>query len=133
MSLVNHCPAGRGEILAALITGISFRRSQALPIGGRLHTTRFDRYQLIVDVARAGFREQILQDLLRSFVIALTKLAMAYTAICIDEVRGRPVLVLESAPYRMLAVDGYWIFDSHRFSSTAYVADVLLEAELRTV
>jgi len=42
-----------------------------------------------------------LNDHFRLFVFALAELMMSNTPLRIDEIEGRPILVLESAPYRV--------------------------------
>src|SRR6266436_1729898 len=51
----------------------------------------------------------------------------------IDNIEGRPVFVLESTPYRVVAIDRDRIFDPHVLRGPADVVDVLLESELGRV
>src|SRR5215468_9559120 len=49
----------------------------------------------------------------------------------IDEILRRPIVIIESAPNHVLAVDGDRIIDPQRFDLPADVVDVLLKSEFR--
>src|SRR5688572_5208117 len=51
----------------------------------------------------------------------------------IDEVEGRPVVVLERPPDRVVAVDRDWILNPHVVHGSTNVLDVLLEWKLGRV
>ena len=58
---------------------------------------------------------------------------MSNTPLRIDEIEGRPVLVLERAPYRVVVVDRDRIIDPHGLRGSSNIIDVSLECELRRV
>src|ERR1043166_2246154 len=58
---------------------------------------------------------------------------MANAALHIDEINRRPIFVLESSPYRILAIDGDRISNPHVPRGPANVFDIFLERELRRV
>ena len=97
-TLVQYCTAGRRKVLGALIADIVFRRLQAAPIGGSFHTTGINRNQVVADVADSGLGQQLLNNPFRLFVFALAELMMSNMPLRIDEIEGRPILVLESTP-----------------------------------
>ena len=78
----------------------------------------------------SSLRQQLLNNQFRLFVFALTELMMSYMPLCIDEIEGRPVLVIESTPYSVVAVDRDWIPDTHVAYGSANVLDVLLKGKL---
>ena len=51
----------------------------------------------------------------------------------IDEIEGRPILVVEGPPYRIVVIDRDRIIDSHLLRGSAHVLDVFLKCELRRV
>jgi hypothetical protein len=55
------------------------------------------------------------------------------SSLCIGDVGGRPVLVVEGAPDRVVAVERDRILDRHLLRSLAHVVGVLLERELGRV
>src|ERR1051325_6226901 len=56
---------------------------------------------------------------------------MPNAALRIDEIQGRPMLIVERSPDRMLAVDGDRIIHTEPFHFAANIAQVLLKRELR--
>src|SRR5260370_32212093 len=128
-----YAAVGSCKVLGALIADIVFRRLQAAPIGGSFNTTRIDRNQFMADAAASGLGQQLLNDLFRLFVFALAELMMSNTPLRIDEIEGRPILIVESAPYRMVAIDRESIIDPHLLRGSANVIDVFLKCELMRV
>src|SRR5712691_2336466 len=112
---------------------IVFRRPQAAPIGGSFSSMGIDRNQFMTDAADSGLGQQLLNDHFRLFVFALAELMMSNMPLRIDEIEGRPILVVESTPYRMVAIDRDRIIDPHVLRGPANVIDVFLEFELRRV
>src|SRR6266446_2975190 len=82
-------------------------------------------------VSRLG--QQLLNDLFRLLVFTLAELMVPNAPLRIDNVKGRPILVLESAPYRKVAIDRDRIVDPHVLGGSANVVDVLLECEFGSV
>src|SRR4029450_6250441 len=66
-------------------------------------------------------------------VLALAELVLAHPSARIDEVQGRPVLVFEGAPDRVIVVNHDRIFDPHLPHGTPNVVEVLFEPELGCV
>ena len=75
----------------------------------------------------------MLNDPFRLFVFTLAELMMPNASLRIDDIKGRPIFVLESTPYRKVAIDRDRIIDPHLLRGSANVVDVLLEWELRRV
>src|SRR5436309_2214234 len=132
-TLIQYCTTGRRKVLGALIADIVFRRLQAAPIGGGFRATGIDRNQFMTDAADSGLGQQLLNDPFRLLVFALAEMMLANAPLRIDEIEGRPIFVLESTPYRMVAIDRDRIIDLHVLRRSANVIDVFLECELRTV
>ena len=62
------------------------------------------------------------------FVFALSEYVMPNLALYIDKVECRPIVVVECAPYRVVAVDRDGILDTPFFRGSPNKLDVLLEA-----
>src|SRR6266436_5728913 len=87
----------------------------------------------MTDAAGSGLGQQLLNDSFRLFVFTFAELMMPDAPLRIDDIEGRPILVPESPPYRMVAIDRDRITDSHILGGSANVIDVFLECELRRV
>src|SRR2546422_10192531 len=87
----------------------------------------------MTDAADSGPGQQLLNDPFRLFVFALAEMMMANAPLRIDEIESRPIFVLESTPYRIVAIDRDRIIDLHVLRGSANVIDVFLECELRRV
>src|SRR5437870_9366143 len=87
----------------------------------------------MTDAADSGLGQQLLNDPFRLFVFTLAEMMMANAPLRIDEIEGRPIFVVESTPYRIIAIDRDWIVDPHVLRCPANVIDVFLECELRRV
>src|SRR5438552_4787949 len=131
--LVQYRAAWRGKVLAAVVADIIFRGLQVAPIGGSFRTAGIDGNQIVTDATVSGLGQQLLNDSLRLFVFTLAELMMPDAPLRIDDIKGRPVFILESAPYGKVAIDRDRIIDSHVLGGSANVVDVLLECELRGV
>src|SRR2546428_598863 len=107
-SRVQYRSTGRREVLGAVVAGIIFRRPQAVPIGGRFDTISVDRDQRLTDAADSGLGQQLLNDPFRPLVFALAELRMSNTPPRIDLVEGRPVVIVEPTPYRIVVIDRDW-------------------------
>src|SRR5580704_18958810 len=55
---------------------------------------------------------------------------MANISLRVDEVMGRPILVIEGTPYRVVAVDRDRIINLHVFRGPPNVLDIVLKREL---
>jgi hypothetical protein len=102
----------------------------AVPVGGRLDTSGIDRNQVLVDALGAGVGEQSLHDHLGLFVVALAEAVVADLALGVDEVQGRPVMVVEGAPDGVVVVDRDRVGDPQVLDLLADVVEVVLEVEL---
>src|SRR5260370_6179987 len=125
-----YAAVGSCKVLGARIADIVFRRVQAAPIGGSFNTTRIDRNQFMADAAASGLGQQLLNDLFRLFVFALAELMMSNTPLRIDGIEGRPILIVESAPYRMGAIDRVRIIHPHLLRASSSAIDLVLKCEL---
>jgi hypothetical protein len=105
----------------------------AVPVGGRLDTSGIDRNQVLVDALGAGVGEQSLHDHLGLFVVALAEAVVADLALGVDEVQGRPVMVVEGAPDGVVVVDRDRVGDPQVLDLLADVVEVVLEVELGRV
>src|SRR5215211_5788196 len=112
-TLVQYCTTGRGKVLGGLIVKIVFRRPQAAPIGGSFSATGIHRNQFMTEAADPGIGQQLLNNHFRLFVFALAELMMSDMPLRIDEIEGGPISVVESTPYRIVAIDRDRIIDPH--------------------
>src|ERR1700681_1435725 len=81
----------------------------------------------------SGLRQQLLNNQFRLLVFALTELMMSNMSLCIDEIEGRPVLVIESTPYSIVTVDRDRVIDPHLLHRLANPLDVFLDIKFRRV
>ena len=98
-----------------------------VPVGLRLHAQSLDRGELALDA------EQPLDDALRVLVATLAEVLIADDATHVDEVEGRPEVVGERAPDRVVVVDRDRVVDRSIHGRVADEFDVVLEGELRRV
>jgi hypothetical protein len=112
---------------------IALRRLEAGPIGGSLTSTARDRDQLSSHALVPCRDQKLLNGGFRPGVLAFAEVMMPDFSLGIDEVEGRPVLVLEGIPDGMVAVHRDGVAHSEGLGSPADVVDVLLESELRGV
>ena len=87
----------------------------------------------MINAADPGLRQQLLNNRFRLIVFALAEVMMSNMPLGIDEIEGRPKVVLERTPYRMVVIDRDRIIDPHVFRGSANVIDVFLKGELRRV
>src|SRR5262249_43022352 len=102
-------------------------------IGSHLDAASVDRRGVTVDPGDTRFGQQRLDDHLRLLIRAFAELTVPDAALRIDEIQRGPILVAETAPYDVLAVDRDRIVDAHVLHGPADVARVLFERELRRV
>ena len=81
----------------------------------------------------SSLRQQLLNNQFGLFVFALTELMMSNMPLCIDEIEGRPVLVIESTPYSVVTVDCDRVIDPHLLHRLANPLDVFLDIKFRRV
>src|SRR5215831_6844506 len=125
--LVRGRPARRRKFLGALVPDIVFRRHQAGPIRGRFEALAIDRNRLMTDAFGAGLAQQRLNDHFRLLVRTLAEMLISNTSLRIDEIKRRPVLVVERTPYDMLTVDRDRVIDPQVFHGPANVVDVFFK------
>src|SRR5579884_227163 len=133
VTLVQDCTTGRCKVLGALRADIGFRRPEAPPIGGSFSPLSIDRDQFVIEATDSGFSQQVLNNLFRLFVGTLAVVMIAKMPLGIDEIEGRPIVVRESVPDRIVVIDRDGIRDPHVLSGPAHVLEVVLKGELRRV
>src|SRR5829696_9163967 len=121
---------GGREVLGTLVAEVVLRGPQAGPVGGGLHPTGLDRNQVLADAAAAGLAQQLLQDHLGLLVFALAELVVPNLPLGVDEVEGRPVVVVEGAPDRVVVVDRDRVVDPQVRDGSADIVEVVLDVEL---
>src|SRR5204863_9570161 len=82
---------------------------------------------------RSGLRNQLLNRQLGVLVATLSEMVVADGSFRVHEVEGRPVVVVEGAPDRVVVVDRDRGVDAPSLERAANVGEVVLEAELRRV
>ena len=98
-----------------------------LPVGGLGEPAGVDADGLLVDA------EQRLDRSLGLLVGLLAEVREADAPVAIDEVDGRPVVVVERTPDREVVVDHDRVLDAEFADRVAHVVEVVLEAELGRV
>src|SRR6266508_2963017 len=81
----------------------------------------------------SGLGQQLLDNRLRLLVFAFAEVVMPDQPAGVGEVDGRPVVIVESTPYRIVIVDRDRVTDPHLPHGPADVLDVSLERELGCV
>ena len=104
-----------------------------VPVGSRFETTRIDRHGIIADAAGSRLGQQALNDHFRLLVGALAEMVVPHASLRVDEIKRRPIIVVEGPPNRILAVDRDGIVDPQRFDLPPHVVDVLFKLEFRRV
>ena len=120
---------GRGEVLGAFVAEVVLGRPQAVPVGGSLHAAGIHGDQIRADAAGAGVGQQLLQDHLGLLIAALAEAMVADLALGVDEVEGRPVVVVEGSPDRVVVVDRDRVVDPQLLDGAADVVEVVLDVE----
>src|SRR4051812_26578293 len=87
----------------------------------------------MTDALVPSLGQQLLNNPFRAFVFALAELVMSNMSLWIDEIQGRPIFVVEGAPYRMVAIDRDRISHSHVLHRPADMVNVFLESKLGRV
>jgi len=77
--------------------------------------------------------QQLLDDHFRLLVFAFAEVVVPDAALRVGEVQGRPVVVAEGTPYRVVVVDRDRVTDPHVPLGAADVVGVVLERELGCV
>ena len=78
----------------------------------------------------SGLGQQLLENHFRLLVLAFAEVVMPDAPLRVGEVQGRPVMVVEGAPYRVVVVDRDRVADPDLPHGPADVIDVVLEREL---
>ena len=113
--------------LAAGVADVGLRGAQRVPVGGLGEAAGVDADGLLVDA------QQLLDRSLGLLVGALAEVVEADAPVAIDEVDGRPVVVVERPPDREVVVDDDRVADAQLARRAAHVVEVVLEPELRRV
>src|SRR5262249_33210152 len=119
-----QCITWRREPLAPLIPEIALWRSEITEVSGDLEPPRADNDQLIV-TRPSALPQQLLDRPLRLIIGTFAEMVKPNASIHIGEIHGGPVLVVESPPDRIFAVDrdGYFTsisFAAHRTLSMSF-------------
>src|SRR5262249_36469430 len=123
-------PHARSETLGVIVAGVGLGRLHILarrrlgPCGGYPN-------RAIVGAGCSVFTQEFLDDALGLFIFALAAVVMTDSPSAIDEVVGRPVVVAERRPDRMIAVYRDGERDSQVRDGSFHVRRIFLEAELR--
>ena len=125
--------ARRHEVLRPLVPDVIFRRLQVAPIGSHFQPLGIDRHRPAADAGGPCFGQQLLNGLLGSLVLALAEVMLTNASPRIDEIEGRPILVIEGAPDRVVVVDRDGILDPHLLHRTTDVVEVAFECKLGCV
>ena len=112
-------------MVGAIVADVVLRGSQVAPVRRRLHAAGIDRHGTLADAGGARFHQQSLNDLLGALVLALAEVMLANLPTRIDEVKSRPILVLECPPDRIVVVDRDRVVDLHLLQGASHVVEVL--------
>ena len=82
----------------------------------------------MIDAGGSRLGQQLLNNPFRLFVFALAKVMMSNMPLRIDEIEGRPIVVIEGTPYRIVAIDRDRIIDPHVPRGPANITDVCSNA-----
>jgi hypothetical protein len=105
--------------------------AQAVPVGCGFDAAGVDERPLRAEVSRTRLGQDLPDHRLGLVVAALPEPLVAEPSVCVDEVEGRPVVVVEGTPDRELVVDRDGIVDRQGVRGAPHVVHVPLEAELR--
>ena len=89
-TLIQHRGVRRGEVLAALVSDVGFRRSQVAPVSGGFEAAAIDRHDPVADIGDTGLRQHALNGLLRLCVLTLAELLLANATTRIEEIQRWP-------------------------------------------
>src|SRR6266542_2570786 len=109
------------------------RASLDRPVGLYLEPLESRGDQVIADAAAPSFAQQPLDHPFALVVSALAELVVLDSPFRIGDVHGRPVVVAEGSPHRVIGVERDRVLDAHLLRSAADVLGILLERELRGV
>jgi len=65
--------------------------------------------------------------------LVLAELMMSNLPLRIDEIEGRPIVIVERTPDHIVAIDRDWIINPHVLRRAANIIEVSFEFELRRV
>jgi hypothetical protein len=128
---VRHDVGGGGEPGGPVVTEVGLRGAERVPVSGGLDAAGVDRDRLGPEVAGSGFDEELPEDRLVLLVAALAEAVVAQASSGVDQVAGRPEVVVEGTPDREVVVDRDRVADGPVLRGTAHVVHVVLEGELR--
>ena len=90
-------------------------------------------HEIVRDTAASAFAQQLLNDPFAFVVRTLAVVVVANSSFPVSDVRGRPVVVAERLPDRIVRIERDRILDPHLLRGLADVVDVALERELGRV
>jgi hypothetical protein len=88
---------------------------------------------LPVGAAGSGLGQQLLDNHFRLLIFALAEVVIPDLPPHVGEVQGRPVVVLERSPYRVVVIGRHRVTDPPLRHRAADVIGVVLEPEFRCV
>ena len=88
------------------------------------------RNQFMTCAGGSGVGQQVLDHHFGLLVFAFAEVVMPDMPLRVSEVQGRPVVIGEGAPYRVVVVDRDRVVDPHVLHRPADVVGVVLELEL---
>ena len=92
-----------------------------------------DLDRLTADALGSILGKQLPNDHFRLLVRALAEMMVARPPLGIDEIQCQPIIVVEAAPYGIVAVDSDRVARPQRLGGPANVIEIFLEFELRRV
>jgi hypothetical protein len=132
-NILNACPVLRHRMMKSFRRAHirdSFPRLQAIPVSGSFSALSVDRNQLIANSGNASFGQQSPNYYFRLLILALAENAVPDALLRIHKIKRRPILVIKSAPNRMVVIDRNWIGNMHVLYCPAKVVYGFLKGEL---
>ena len=106
---------------------VGLRRPQRTPVGGLGEAAGVDPDELLVHA------QELLDGPLGLLVGLLAEVMEPHAPVAVEEIDGRPVVVVERPPDREVVVDHHRVADVELAGRAAHVLEVVLEAELGRV
>jgi len=130
---ISDDPARRRKTARTFVAQIALVRQRRRGARCRFDTLPLGRHEARRNLRPARLGQQLLDHLLRLVVLVLAELVVADAPLRVDEIERGPVLVVEPAPDREVAVDGDREVDLQILDRPVNVGRTLLERELRRV
>ncbi len=133
MGFVEASDLALGEAGTLPIAGVGLRRLERPPVGGHLEPDGVDVHEILIDVFHARVQEELLDRHLDRGVLTLAEVVVTDPSVDVGDVDGRPEVVRERAPDRVVGVECDRKLDPEVARLAYDVVDVSLEPELRRV